>query len=353
MKRILSMALVLLLILSMTVVAGAKSFSDTQTHWAAAEIDRITEMGLFNGVSSENFDPKSNMTRAMFVTVLGRAAEKMGKDVAAEAENLFADVAAGTYYTKYVCWAKGSGIVNGTDASHFAPESPITRQDLCTIYVRFLNWAGFDLSAYTKSDAVFIDAEQISGYAEQSVRTAAAMGLITGVQTAKGMAFQPKTLAERAVVAVVTVRLMDQVEKLPVKPVEEIPAVPPVSGGAGGEAAGGGTKPPADAEIRQRLQKILEMYQGNELTREYLDSCKENEQAIIADVMEVVSAALDSGMVLSKEAIRAAYPDKVKSVKERYIKLDDPAVERIWDVLWSFDAEEPGNVKTLRDFFGI
>lgn len=354
MKRMISMALTLMLVLSLPVTAGAKSFSDTENHWAAAEIDRITEMELFNGISDEQFGPADNMTRAMFVTVLGRAAEKkMGKTLEVKEANPFVDVADFQYYTAYVRWAKESGIVNGRDDSHFAPNDPITRQDMCAIYVRFLNWAGFDLSAYEKSDAVFVDAGQISAYAEQPVRTAAAMGLITGVQTAEGMVFQPKTLAERAVVAVVTVRLMDQVEKLPVKPVEEIPAVPPVSGGAGGEAAGGGTKPPADAEIRQRLQKILEMYQGNKLTRECLDACTAHEQAIIADVMNVVGDALDSGMVLSKAAIRAAYPDEIKSVKARYLKLDDPARERIWAVFYSFDAEELGNVDALRDFFGI
>lgn len=348
MKRMISMALTLMLVLSLPVTAGAKSFSDTENHWAAAEIDRITEIGLFNGVSLDSFSPKASMTRAMFVTVLGRAAEKMGKGVAATEPLLFEDVAAGQYYTDYVCWAKESGIVNGTDASHFAPDSPITRQDLCTIFVRFLDWAGFDLSAYEKSDVVFVDAEKISSYAEQSVRTSAAMGLITGVQTAKGMAFQPQTLADRAAVAVVTMRLMNQVEKLPLKPTELAPEVPVVGGG--GIVT---DQEPTDQDIRRRLKLILDMYHENELTREYLDACQSQERQIIDDVMNLVSNVLKSDMELSKESIRAAYPNEIKSVKDRYIKLDDPAVDRMWDVIWSFDAEEPGNVDALRDFFGI
>ena len=43
--------------------------------WYAADVDHIASLGLITGTSASTFSPSENMTRAMFVTILGRYAD--------------------------------------------------------------------------------------------------------------------------------------------------------------------------------------------------------------------------------------------------------------------------------------
>ena len=51
----------------------------------------------------------------------------------------FVDVPVGAYYADAVQWAYEQGITNGTDASHFEPNRPITRAEFVTMLWR---WSG-------------------------------------------------------------------------------------------------------------------------------------------------------------------------------------------------------------------
>ena len=51
--------------------AGDK-FTDITNHWASDAIKAVVNKGLFSGTSEVTFSPDKEMTRGMFVTVLGR-----------------------------------------------------------------------------------------------------------------------------------------------------------------------------------------------------------------------------------------------------------------------------------------
>ena len=70
------------------------------------------------------------MTRGMFVTALGRLA---GIDQADYKTGKFTDVKADAYYAPYVNWAAEKGIVNGTSATTFSPDTNITREQMAVI----------------------------------------------------------------------------------------------------------------------------------------------------------------------------------------------------------------------------
>ena len=56
--------------------ASAASFTDVSSSaWYASAVNFVTSRGLFQGVSSTQFSPNGVMTRAMFITVLGRYAK--------------------------------------------------------------------------------------------------------------------------------------------------------------------------------------------------------------------------------------------------------------------------------------
>jgi len=96
------------------VSGAAHSFHDVdRSKWYITHIDFVVANALFDGVTKTEFKPDSKMTRAMFVTVLGRLAEQMGEETTRYTSS-FTDVAADRWYTKYVNWAHAKGLVGAT-----------------------------------------------------------------------------------------------------------------------------------------------------------------------------------------------------------------------------------------------
>jgi hypothetical protein len=157
-----------------------KAFSDLDTsQWYHEAIDYVLLKNYFNGVGEGKFEPDGTMTRAMFVTVLGRVA---GVDAVENAHSSFTDVADGQWYTPYVDWASENGIVLGYDAEHFGPMDPVTREQMAAILYRYAKYTGEDVTAVdaTKFHA-FTDADQVSDYAKAPMIWATDKGLINGM----------------------------------------------------------------------------------------------------------------------------------------------------------------------------
>ncbi|MBB3108849.1 beta-glucanase (GH16 family) [Paenibacillus phyllosphaerae] len=169
-------------------VAG---FADLSGHWAQPAAEELEAWGLMKGFADGSFQPKRLISRAEFVTVLDRAFGFKGK-----AANQFEDVREGSWYYDSVRSASGSGIVNGIDDEHFAPEADITREEAAVMLDR-----AFRLSKGDKSEAVlqtYSDAGAIGGYAKKALTYLVGSGAMKG---ANGMLLpkKPITRAEAAV----------------------------------------------------------------------------------------------------------------------------------------------------------
>lgn len=89
---------------------GADIFKDvTQNDWFFKAVMFMQEKGLISGVGDGAFAPNMNMTRGMFVTVVGRICEAEGETIANNSCE-FSDVAQDMYYAKYVQWAQPTGL---------------------------------------------------------------------------------------------------------------------------------------------------------------------------------------------------------------------------------------------------
>lgn len=71
-------------------------------------VQTVSQMGIMIGVSEDSFAPENELTRAMFVTILGRLSEI---DAEAYSESNFTDVAPDAWYLPYVEWASSNGLV--------------------------------------------------------------------------------------------------------------------------------------------------------------------------------------------------------------------------------------------------
>lgn len=178
-------------------------FNDvSSSQWYYLNVAQVYEHGIFEGTSSTTFSPAANMTRADFVTVLGRLSEA---DLD-QFEYDFSDVCLTAYYGPSVSWAACKEIVNGFDDGTFGPNLYITREQACAIMVRFAGVMGIDLPA-TQSAVTFSDSSSISSWAKDAVKTAQCAGLING----KGdNLFDPQGNATRAEVAAIMVRLLNK-----------------------------------------------------------------------------------------------------------------------------------------------
>lgn len=196
---------------------GAKDFRDVMPDdWFYDAVDFAVTKGLFQGVDEVSFDPNTSMTRAMFVTVLGRRA---GIDQNAfSGGSGFSDVADTAYYAPYVRWASGLGIVTGIGGGQFGPDQPLTRQDLVVMLHRYVSAVGGDATG-TASLIGFSDFGYIASYALLPLQWAVNRGIISGMGDNQ---LDPRGYATRAQVAKIFMGadgLLDYVA--PEKPVAE------------------------------------------------------------------------------------------------------------------------------------
>ena len=165
----------------------------------------VYENGLFIGVSGTEFAPRLTMTRAMFVTVLGRLADV---DVSLYPFTSFSDVKPGLWYSEYVEWAVENGIVLGYGDGRFGPDDLITTEQAALIICRYARLCGIDTSSDQALDA-YPDAKDVSGWALEAVEWA----VQNGIYVIEDGVLKPRSFASRATVAMMMYRFVSETQK--------------------------------------------------------------------------------------------------------------------------------------------
>ena len=204
-----------------------EAFTDTKNDaWYHDGIHYCVENGLMNGVSDTRFDPNGTTTRAMVATILYRVAG----EPAFMNDNVFSDVPAGSYYEYPVVWASGKDIVNGVGNGKFAPNDPVTREQLVTLLYRYAKYMECDVSVDEDTNFLsYNDVFDISEYAKDAVMWALSNGILQGDN--KGN-LNPGATATRAEVATIFQRFCEGFAVQAQPPVDDPePVEPPVAGG--------------------------------------------------------------------------------------------------------------------------
>lgn len=191
-----------------TVLEYKKTFDDIQNHWAMKEIEILAAKQIVNGLTDQSFAPEASVTRAQFVAILTRAL----KLTDSTNDHTFNDVADDAWYRDAVYAAYRANIVNGLDEHTFAPEDPITREQMATLLVNaYVYEKGMKLADLTVSqEAKYTDEDAISGWAKANVQYASGLGLVNGSD--HGM-FMPSGKASRAQASVVIYRILELINK--------------------------------------------------------------------------------------------------------------------------------------------
>ena len=154
---------------------AALPFTDVDKHWALESIQFVYEHNLMNGTSATAFEPNSEMTRAMFVTVLYR----MEGQPSAGTANSFTDVPEGQWYTEAVKWAAANSIVNGMTPDTFQPNANVTREQMAALMFRYAKYKGYDITAAAELGN-YTDNGQVHDWAYRAMQWANGVGLIQG-----------------------------------------------------------------------------------------------------------------------------------------------------------------------------
>ncbi|MDR1209900.1 MAG: S-layer homology domain-containing protein [Clostridiales bacterium] len=167
------------------------SFADVSGHWAAEPIARSAALGLFKGLTGDNFAPGavvSNAETAAFaVRLTGLETEAMAR-AAETGANLNT-----AWYAGYIAIAEESGLIS----SGIAPAAPATREFAADVFARSLRTLSknaFPPVSGLLASLNFRDAGEIGAAYAESVEIMAA----NGVMTATGGYFRPKAAFTRA-----------------------------------------------------------------------------------------------------------------------------------------------------------
>ena len=186
---------------SLPSVGDKLPFTDMNGHWAYDAVSYAYKNSLMNGVNASRFAPDSTLNRAMMVTMLYR----MTGSPAVSGNSVFSDVPSGKWYSDAVQWASVNGVVNGVGKDRFAPDTQITREQMASMMMRYAQFKQYSTGKSADLSA-FNDAGSISSWALESMKWANAAGLING-RTASTIA--PQDTATRAEAATILMRFCE------------------------------------------------------------------------------------------------------------------------------------------------
>ncbi len=201
-KRTLAMLLAVFIILGIgNLPVNAAGFTDVkQTDWYYDYVDKLVELNITSGVGDNKFAPNRKITRAEFVTFLCVA---LGVKKTGSGSGPYYEDAKNHWAKGWIAAADENGFTNipGKDQL-FYPDSPITRQDACSMVCTAL---GLKPDRLCKNPYVDVDTNANTGYPI----TAYDEYLMTGTKVGTDRYFHPKSSLTRAEVAAVLVNVIE------------------------------------------------------------------------------------------------------------------------------------------------
>lgn len=193
------LALGLCLGLALPALAAEGTYSDVPSQsWAAKDIQRAAELGLFQGVGDGKFGRGQPITRAAFVTALSRVFR--WEPVTPESPT-FSDVGPDKWYYTAVETAASHGALL-TDKGSFRPSANITREEMTVMLIRGMGYASL-AGTVSQEPSPFSDVTVNKGF----ITVAYDFGIVDGVGGGK---FAPKSTALREQATALLVRVHDR-----------------------------------------------------------------------------------------------------------------------------------------------
>ena len=185
--------------------------------WYTSGVLYCYEKGLMNGTAADKFSPNSLLTRAMFVTVLA-AIDKA--DTSKYTGSSFSDVPTGKWYSKPIEWAYKNGYTSGVGNGEFGVNDAVTREQLAVFLYNYTEKKGRQVKNLAELSA-FTDAGSVSKWAVNGVRWAVGNKMISGTSETL---LSPRVAATRAQIALIVMNYVENILNVPKD--YELPFIP-------------------------------------------------------------------------------------------------------------------------------
>ena len=184
-------------------------FTDVTKNWAYPGIQYCVTHQLMSGIGNDLFGPKLTTTRAQIVQIL----YNLEGEPKVSGTTPFTDLTQ-DWYQDAILWAYQTGVVAGTSSTTFAPDQPVTREQIAVILMEYMTrvlklertWTPADLST-------FPDAGNVSDWAKDAMADAVALGLISGASNGGQTYLEPQGSATREQVATILMEFCKNVKK--------------------------------------------------------------------------------------------------------------------------------------------
>lgn len=230
MKKMITAALASVMLI--TGSAMAVDFEDTRGHWAEAAITTLADRGVINGITDTTYAPDGNVTRAQYLKMI---MEATGVETTPYREGECLELRGNEWYAPYLQKALDIGLIphamiagfresveysvddNGkaTDSKAvysgaFNGDLPVSREEMAVLtqyFYQYTRTVKTNSAADIESAAEFLDGENISDWAETSVKLANVNGFIDGMDD---NTFRPADSATRAQAATIILRVINK-----------------------------------------------------------------------------------------------------------------------------------------------
>lgn len=179
-------------IIPVRVGASKVSFMDTKGHWAQNFIEVLAAKGMVKGMGDNLFHPDVQLTKAQFLTMLSNTISDL--DITSAQPANFSDLNPKDWYMPYVNWGYANKIVTGNPDGTFAPNSPITREQMAVILDNFAVATKINFKPIN-ANIIFTDNGTIDIWAQKAVGNIVSAGIMNGRPEGN---YDPLGLATRA-----------------------------------------------------------------------------------------------------------------------------------------------------------
>ncbi|HBB28420.1 MAG TPA: hypothetical protein DC000_04070 [Clostridiales bacterium] len=137
MKKVLSLVLAIMMVMSLMTTAFAGTFEDVTDETTAKAIDALMALGVVNGYADGTYKPEAVVTRAEMAKLI---VEVLGNGHLADGSKASFKDAKGKWYEGYVAIASGLKIINGYPEGVFKGDSPVSYKEAVVMVLRALGY---------------------------------------------------------------------------------------------------------------------------------------------------------------------------------------------------------------------
>lgn len=152
-------------------------FTDTaKGAWYQGAVEYVYRNGIMTGTSATTFEPNTTLSRAMVAQIL----YNLEGQPTVTGESTFTD--SNTHWAaKAIAWAQKTGVVSGYGNNTFRPNQAVTREELAQMLYNYAEYKQYDLTA--SGDLIaFPDGNNVQGWAKTAMSWANGNQLINGFE---------------------------------------------------------------------------------------------------------------------------------------------------------------------------